>query len=165
MGYKINTDMTAIDIAIALSDGDESLALPILNLLKNFEDRMILSLTLDHFRIYGNNIFKFFKFGCRENLQEFESVLKLFNHGYYTEDKILKNLELDSPIPFIDRAVAIKYAAMNFSGSLQDMLKLTNCGNDLKQAFEEKLDKELTQKLMETKPQNTDDSQPVDDKK
>ncbi len=141
---RINTEMSGIDIAIALSDNNQDIAMKILNLLKGSESGIEIALILDHYHIYGENIIKFFKFCCGEIPENFYNTLKILNFNIFDENKIQKNLALNSPIVFVDEELKSKLFAPNSFGDLRDYLLFPEITNTIRQNFYERLENQVS---------------------
>ncbi len=112
MNGRIKNDMNTLDAINALAEG-VPISLNILaELVQNSnDDRWLLDLvTLDSFSIYGKDIFKLYKDCCESDIINLIDTIAHIRVGMFPSQKIKQNLNLETPVPLVDKVVSKKFS-------------------------------------------------------
>ncbi len=142
---KINFNMTAIDAANILSDGNFQVANIILNLVRFSDEGIYYAICLEHHGIYGENILKLFNFCAKSNYDLLQITLKLIDLSPFTKQQIQNNLSLETPVEFIDSEVVKEYFQGDISETPMQLLLNLDFQSKIKSVFLQKYETAISQ--------------------
>lgn len=101
---KLTNDMSIEKGLCTFCEGNLGAAAAILAMADGDQDVYFC----DSLDIRGEKVFKLLLHCCDGNIDKFNRTLTMFKCGIYSKDEIQTNLNLDTPIPFIDDAISIE---------------------------------------------------------
>ena len=143
---KLTNDMSLKEKAYAFCEGDLGAVAAIFAMAHGDEDVYFC----DSLDIRGEKALKLLKC-CDDNSDKFNRTLSMFKCGIYSKEEIQANLNLDTPIPFIDDTIAIdgvppyRESRGQFFGPADEKWKEFCAEN--KKVFLQKLSTQLTQQV------------------
>ena len=101
---NINENMNEKEMLEALSCGIDTSYISLLY-LKDEPMFYIYLRELDALDIIGDRIYKLYHYCCDENNYTFYLTMMLFRFGVFTKEEILRNLDSEKPVPFMDYSI------------------------------------------------------------
>lgn len=95
-------------------------------LMKNFEDEEFskdLEVLFNN-EIIGKRVSILFKEACLERMSYYKFTLELFRMNIFTKEEILKNLDSEKVVPFIDESIFAMVKVRDFSEHKQGIYEL-----------------------------------------